>query len=185
MSEMTKEQNHGPEMMQDRLLKKRKILAFGKIDEKKAEQIIASMLWLNEENNESINLLIDSEGGNETDILAIYDMMKHLDCSVETRCIGKAHGLSALLLAGGTKGMRKAYPNSEVMLEQVNRGRTFGQASDIELETDHLLALKKRIIEILAKETGNLQERIAADMERKYWLFAEDAKAYGLVDELI
>ncbi len=185
MSEILKEQGHGPEMMQDRLLKKRIVLAFGKIDEKKAEQTIASLLWLSEENDEKISMLIDSEGGNETDILAIYDVMQRLNCPVETVCVGKVHGLAALLLAGGTKGLRKAYQNSEIMLEQVNRDRTFGQASDIELETDHLISLKKRIIGILADQTGNTPEKVSADMERKYWLFADEAKSYGLVDELI
>ena len=185
MCEEKNEQGRGPEALQDRLLKKRKVFIFGKIDDKKAEQIIASLIWLNEENGDPITVLIDSEGGNETDILAIYDVMTHLECAVETLCVGKAHGLAALLLAAGNKGVRKAYQNSEVMLEQVNRGRTFGQASDIELETDHLLRQKQRIISLLSKATGNSVEKISADMERKYWLFAEEAKAYGLVDAIV
>ena len=185
MSEMMMEKGQGPELMQDRLLKKRKVLVFGKIDEKRAGQIIAALFFLAEESNEKITMYIDSEGGNETDILAIFDVMRSLECPVETICVGKAHGLTALLVAGGSKGLRKAYQNSEMMLAQVSRDRTFGQASDIELETEHLVQLKGRIVKLLADLCNVNKDKIAADMERKYWLFADEAKAYGLVDELI
>lgn len=169
-----------------RLLKKRTILAFGELDEKATGTIIASMLFLADLDAEApITLYINSSGGNETEILAIYDVMRHISCPVETVCVGKAHGLSALLLAGGEKGKRKAYANSEIMLMQVSRERTFGQASDIELETDHLLKAKQRINQLLADLCGRSPSEVYADMERKYWLFAEDAKAYGLIDQVI
>lgn len=167
-------------------LEKRRILLFGLLDEKKAASVISAMLYLADEDASApITILINCEGGAETEILAVYDIMKQLPCPIETICVGKANGLSALLLAGGTKGARKAYANSEVMLAQVQRDRTFGQASDIELETEHLLKVKNRINGLLAALCGKDAQEIEADLERKYWLFAEEAKAYGLIDQVI
>lgn len=172
--------------LSDRLLEKRTVLLFGKLDEKKASKIISAMLYLEAcDASAPITLYLNTEGGDEADVLAIYDVMRTLQCPVETVCVGKAHGLSALLLAGGTKGMRKAYANSEIMLSQVQRDRTFGQASDIELETEHLLRVKERINLILANLCQKSAEEIKNDLERKYWLFAEEAKAYGIIDEVI
>ncbi len=186
MCEMNEKKEQGAENISNRLLESRSILLFGDLDEKKAASVIASMLYLQQKNKEEkITLYINSSGGCETQVLAVFDVMQHLTCPVETVCVGKAHGLSALILAGGTKGMRKAYANSEVMLMQVGRERTFGQASDIELETEHLLESKARILGILAKLCGKEAKHIEADMERKYWLYAEQAKAYGLIDEMI
>lgn len=176
----------GVENLNARLLKQRKILAFGEINEKLAGNIIAAMFYLADQNaQEPIKLYINSCGGSETEILAVFDVMQHVGCPVETICVGKAHGLSALLLAGGTKGKRTAYANSEIMLTQVSRDRTFGQASDIELETEHLLQAKKRINKLLAALCGKEEQELCADLERKYWLFAEQAKEYGLVDTII
>lgn len=172
--------------LNDRLLEKRTVLLFGKIDEKKASKVIASLLYLDAfDASLPITLYVNTEGGKETDVLAIYDVMKNLQCPVETICVGKAHGLSALILAGGSKGMRKAYANSEIMLAQVQRDRTFGQASDIELETEHLLQVKERINGILAELCGKSADDIKADLERNHWLFAEEAKAYGIIDAII
>lgn len=176
----------GVENLNARLLKQRKILAFGEINEKLAGNIIAAMFYLADQNaQEPIKMYINSCGGSETDILAVFDVMQHVDCPVETICVGKAHGLSALLLAGGTKGKRTAYANSEIMLTQVSRDRTFGQASDIELETEHLLQAKKRINKLLAVLCGKEEQELCSDLERKYWLFAEQAKEYGLIDTII
>lgn len=167
-------------------LEKRRILLFGTLDEKKAASVISAMIYLEDlDPSAPISLYINCEGGAETEILAVYDVMQRLACPVETVCVGKANGLSALILAGGTKGTRKAYVNSEVMLSQVQRDRTFGQASDIELETEHLLKIKERINEILAALCGKDAGEIRADLERKYWLFADEAKAYGLIDLVI
>ena len=132
-----------------------------------------------------IQLYINSVGGRETEILAIYDVMRTIKCPVETYCVGKAHGLSAILLAGGAKGKRYAYANSEIMLNQVGRDRTFGQASDIELETEHLLETKARVNALLSSLCGRSSEEITSDLERKYWLFAEEAVNYGLIDRVI
>ncbi len=176
----------GIENLDAKMMESRKILAFGALDEKLACQIIAKMLYLAEEDAKApITLYINSIGGAETEILGIYDVMKNLSCPVETVCVGKAHGLSALLLAGGAKGKRQAYANSEIMLMQVGRDRTFGQASDIELETEHLLRMKKRVNHLLASLCGKSEEDLAADLERKHWLFADEAKEYGLIDTVI
>ena len=170
----------------NRLLKRRTILLFGKLDEKKACEIISAMLYLEDcDADASIKLFINSDGGAETDVLAIYDVMQNLTCPVETVCVGKATGLAALILAGGTKGCRKAYANSEIMLCQVQRDRTFGQASDIELETEHLLQVKERVNNILAFLCGQDVQQIKNDLERNHWLFAEDAQNYGLIDLVI
>ena len=178
--------NGGLENLSASLLAARKVLAFGQIDEKTSCEIIAKLLYLAEEDAAApIILYINCSGGSETEILAVYDVMKNISCPVETICVGKAHGLSALLLAGGEKGRRKAYVNSEIMLTQVSRDRTFGQASDIELETEHLLHSKKRINQLLASLCNRSEEQLSADMERKYWLFAGEAREYGLIDQVI
>ncbi len=178
--------NGGIENLSASLLDSRKVLAFGQLDEKASCEIIAKLLYLAEEDAAApITLYINSSGGSETEILAVYDVMKNITCPVETVCVGKAHGLSALLLAGGEKGKRKAYANSEIMLTQVSRDRTFGQASDIELETEHLLNSKKRINQLLASLCNRSAEDLSADMERKHWLFADQAKEYGLIDQVI
>ena len=177
---------NGLETLSSRLLKKRTILAFGKLDEKAAGNIISSLLYLEDlDAGKPITLYIHSEGGSETEILGIFDVMRAIRCPVETVCIGKAHGLSALLLAGGEKGKRKAYANSEIMLSQVSRDKTFGQASDIELETEHLLETKRRVTALLAQLCEKDPEQVRTDMERKYWLFAEQAREYGLIDQII
>ena len=184
MCEMNEKKDKGG--MIGRLLEKRVIMAFGELDEKKAGQIIASLLYFEmEEPEKEIALYINSCGGNETEILGIYDVMQNISCPIRTVCVGKAHGLSALLLAGGAKGKRQAYANSEIMLMQVGRDRTFGQASDIELETAHLLDAKKRISALLAQLCGKDAAAVEADMERKFWLYAEQAKEYGIIDEII
>lgn len=178
--------NGGFESLNARLLEKRKVFAFGELNEKAACDVIAKLIYLAELDGAApITLYINSSGGCETEILAIYDVMQDISCPVETVCVGKAHGLSALLLAGGEKGMRKAYANSEIMLTQVSRDRTFGQASDIELETEHLLNSKARINRLLASLCTCSAEELSAAMERKYWLFAEQAKDYGLIDQII
>ena len=118
-------------------------------------------------------------------LLAIFDMMQAVSCPIHTVCLGKAHGMAALLLAAGEKGERKMYANGEIMLTQVSRDRTFGQASDIELETEHLLNVKERVADLLVQLTGIPKAKIQADLERKHWLFADQALDYGIVDKVI
>ena len=186
MREANEKNESGMKSVCNRLLESRAIMLFGELDEEKAGNVIAAMLYLQEKDeNSPIKLYINLKGGAETDVFAIFDVMRNLKCPVETICVGKAHGLSALILAGGSKGFRKAYANSEVMLMQVGCDRTFGQASDIELETAHLLDAKERVSRILANLCGKEAETVKADLERKYWLYAEQAKEYGLIDQVI
>ena len=176
----------GLNALEAHLLKKRTVLLFGEIDATAAAKAIASILYLEDEDAvEPIKLYVNSTGGCETEVLAIYDIMRTVRCPIETLCVGKAHGLAAILLAGGEKGLRKAYANSEIMLTQVGRERTFGQASDIELETDHLLESKKRITALLALLCNKNEADVYGDLERKFFLFAEGAKEYGIIDEII
>ncbi len=177
---------NGFESLGARLLNKRAILAFGEINEKTSFQIISALLYLaGQDSNAPITLYINSVGGNETDALAIYDVMRNLSCPIHTVCVGKAHGMASLLLVGGAKGERAAYANSEIMLTQVERDRTFGQASDIELETNHLLDVKARVNALFATLCDKDIAQINKDMERKHWLFAEQALAYGLIDKIL
>lgn len=178
--------NNSVENLSVRLLKQRTILLFGALDEELSAKVISSLLYLAvEDNKKPITLMINSVGGDETEALAIFDMMQAVSCPIHTVCLGKAHGMAALLLAAGEKGERKMYANGEIMLTQVSRDRTFGQASDIELETEHLLNVKERVAELLVKLTGISKEKIQADLERKHWLFADQALAYGIVDKVI
>jgi ATP-dependent Clp protease protease subunit len=176
----------GVETMGMRLLKERSILLFGTIDQEKAANVISSMLYLEAvDANMPIKLYINSTGGDETDALAIFDLMRGISCPVHTICLGKAHGMAALILAGGAKGERSAYKNSEIMLTQVSRDRTFGQASDIELETAHLLEIKNRVNLLLAEITDRECSEIFEAMERKHWLFADQALQSGLIDKIV
>jgi ATP-dependent Clp protease protease subunit len=178
--------NEGADLLNSRLLDKRKLFIFGSIDSKTARQVISSLIFLGEEDAEKkITVYVDAEGGDQAEALGIYDVMRHLPCPVETVCVGKAHGMAALVLAGGTKGLRKAYANSEIMLMQIGHERAFGQASDIELATEHLLQSKKRINGIFASLCGKTEEEITAVSERKFWMYAENAKEFGLIDAII
>lgn len=186
MSEPLFMSNNLVENLSVKLLKQRTVLLFGTLDEKLSSEIISSFLYLEAEDTEKpINLLINSAGGDETEALAIFDIMQSVSCPIYTACVGKAHGMAALLLAGGEKGERKMHANGEVMLTQVSRDRTFGQASDIELETEHLLNVKERVAALWTRLTGMPADKIQSDLERKHWLFAEQALEYGIIDKVI
>jgi len=186
MCDMNMENKKDFESPEIKLLQKRIVMVFGELNDKNVSKIISSLLYLQAEDEASpITMYINSVGGAETEGLAIFDVMRHLACPVHTCCVGKAHGVAALLLAGGEVGHRSAYANSEVMLNQIERDRTFGQASDIERETEHLLAGKQRMNKLFALQCGKTVEEIGADMERKYWLFADQALEYGLIDQII
>ena len=178
--------NNSVENLGARLLKQRTILLFGTLSEELSSQVIAALLFLEAEDAEKpIRMLINSAGGDETEALAIFDVMQRISCPIYTVCVGKAHGMAALILAGGEKGERASYLNGEIMLTQVSRERTFGQASDIELETEHLLEMKKRVADLFVRFSNETAEKVMADMERKHWLFAEQALKYGLIDKVI
>jgi len=168
-----------------RLLKDRIIFIGTGIDDHVANLVVAQMLFLQmEDPKREINLYINSPGGSVTAGLAIYDTMQFVTCDVATYCVGIAASMAAVLLTAGTKGKRYALPNSDVMLHQVSGGAQ-GPASDVERTVEYMFRLKKRLIGIIAHHTGKSEEQIQADSDRDYWITAQQAKEYGLVDEVV
>ncbi len=168
-----------------RLLKDRIIFLGTAIDDGVANSIIAQLLFLQmEDGKKDIHIYINSPGGSVTSGLAIYDTMQFLTCDVNTYCIGMAASMGAVLLAAGTKGKRFALPNSDIMIHQVSGG-AHGTASDVERTVEYMYKLKKRLIRILASHTGKSEEQVNHDSDRDYYMSADDAKAYGLVDEVV
>jgi ATP-dependent Clp protease protease subunit len=168
-----------------RLLKSRIIFLGENINEHTANLIVAQMLFLEAENDkEEIKFYINSLGGAVYDSLAIYDTMQFVKCDVRTIGVGIQASGAAFLLSSGTKGKRLLLPNSTVMLHQPSSG-TKGKVTDMEIDLKEGLRLKRLINEILAKNTGQKIDKIEKDVDRDYWMTAQDAKAYGLVDEVI
>jgi ATP-dependent Clp protease protease subunit len=167
-----------------RLLKDRIIFIGGPIDDDIANSVVAQMLFLEgDDPDKDINLYINSPGGSVSAGLAIYDTMQYIKCEVSTICIGLAASMGAFLLAAGAKGKRKALPNAEIMIHQVSGGAR-GQATDINIQAEQILKLKKRLNEILSERTGQSVERVTQDTERDNYMSAEEARAYGLIDEV-
>jgi ATP-dependent Clp protease protease subunit len=168
-----------------RLLKDRIVFIGTAIDDHVANLVVAQMLFLQmEDPKRDINLYINSPGGSVTAGLAIYDTMQYVTCDVATYCVGVAASMGAILLTAGTKGKRYALPNSDIMIHQVSGGAQ-GTASDIERTVEYMFKLKKRLISILAHHTGKTDEQIQVDSDRDYWITAQQAKEYGLVDEVV
>ncbi|MCI0528850.1 MAG: ATP-dependent Clp endopeptidase proteolytic subunit ClpP [Nitrospira sp.] len=168
-----------------RLLKDRIIFIGAPIEDNFANLIIAQLLFLEAEDPEKdINLYINTPGGLVTSGLAIYDTMQYIRPSVSTICIGQASSMGALLLAAGTKGKRFALPNSRIMIHQPMGGFQ-GQASDVDIHAREILKMRERLNEILAKHTGQSIDRIGQDTERDNFMSGEQAKVYGLIDEVI
>ena len=168
-----------------RLLKDRIIFLGEEVTDVSANIVIAQMLFLEAEDpSKDIHLYINSPGGSVSAGFAIYDTMQYIKCDVSTICIGMAASMGAFLLAGGTKGKRMALPNAEIMIHQPSGGAK-GQATEIQIAAENILKTKKRLNEILAANTGKPYDVIAADTERDYYMSAEEAKAYGLIDDVI
>lgn len=168
-----------------RLLKDRIIFLGEEVNDASANIVVAQLLFLDAEDSENdIHLYINSPGGSVTAGMAIYDTMQYIRCDVSTLCIGMAASMGAFLLSGGAKGKRYALPNSEVMIHQPLGGAK-GQATEIEIAAKHILRTKEKINKILSENTGKPYETICADTERDNWLSADEAKEYGLVDEVI
>lgn len=168
-----------------RLLKDRIIFLGEEVNETTASLTVAQLLFLESEDpGKDIHLYINSPGGMVTAGLAIYDTMQYIKCDVSTICIGMAASMGAFLLAGGTKGKRLALPNAEIMIHQPSGGAK-GQATEIQIAAENILKTKKKLNEILAANTGKPYDVIAQDTERDYYMSAEEAKAYGLVDDVI
>jgi ATP-dependent Clp protease, protease subunit len=168
-----------------RLLKDRIIFLGTGIDDGVANSVIAQLLFLQmDDAKKDISIYINSPGGSVTAGLAIYDTIQFLTCDVNTYCIGMAASMGAVLLAAGTKGKRYALPNSDIMIHQVSGGAQ-GTASDVERTVEYMFKLKKRLIKLLAQHTGKDEETVKFDSDRDYYMSAEEAKTYGLVDEVV
>ena len=168
-----------------RLLKERIIFLGDEVNDATAQIIVAQLLFLEAEDpSKDISLYINSPGGSVTAGWAIYDTMQYIKCDVSTICVGMAASMGAFLLAGGAKGKRQALPNAEIMIHQPSGG-TRGQASDIKIEAEHILKIKKRLNETLAANTGQPIETIEIDTDRDNWMSAEEAVDYGLIDSVV
>ncbi len=168
-----------------RLLKERIIFLGGPIDDHTANLVIAQLLFLESEDpKKDITLYINSPGGSVTAGLAILDTMNHVKPDVSTVCVGIAASAAAVILSAGTKNKRFCLPNSEVMIHQV-MGGVEGQATDIAIAAKHILRTKEALNKILAKNTGQTMPTIEKDAERDYWMIAEEAKKYGIIDEIV
>lgn len=168
-----------------RLLKDRIIFLGGTIDDALANTVIAQLLFLDsQDSGKDIQLYINSPGGSVTSGLAIYDTIQYLKSDVSTMCVGIAASMGAVLLASGEKGKRFALPNSEVMIHQV-MGGVEGQATDIEITAKHILKTKDKINKILVEHTGQQYKKVEKDADRDYYMSAQEAKTYGIIDKII
>jgi ATP-dependent Clp protease protease subunit len=168
-----------------RLLKDRIIFIGTPIDDHIANLVIAQMLFLQmEDSKKDMHIYINSPGGSVTAGLAIYDTMQFVTCDVNTYCMGMAASMGAVLLCAGTKGKRYALPNSDIMIHQVSGGAQ-GQASDVGRQVEFMFKLKRRLESIIAHHTGKPVEQVHKDADRDYYMSAEEAKEYGLVDEVV
>ena len=167
-----------------RLLEDRVVFLSGEVTDEVANLVVAQLIYLESKDpTKDISLYINSPGGSVTAGLAIYDTMKYIRCDVSTICIGMAASMGAFLLSSGTKGKRFALPNSEIMIHQV-LGGSKGQASDVEIQTRQLLKLKNKLNTLLAENVGKKVSEVEKDTDRDNYLTAEEAKAYGIVDEV-
>ena len=169
-----------------RLLKERIIFLGGQIADGMANTIIAQLLFLeSEDEKKDIKLYINSPGGSVPATLAIYDTIQYIKPDVSTICVGMAASGAALLLTAGTKGKRFSLPNSDILIHQVMAGGIEGQATEIEISAKHILGLKDRLNQILSKHTGKPVAQVEKDTDRDNYMNAEEAKKYGLIDEII
>ena len=168
-----------------RLLNDRIVFLNGEVNEASSSVIVAELLYLEAQDpDKDIQFYINSPGGSVTDGLAIYDTMQYIKADVSTICVGMAASMGAFLLSACAKGKRICLPNAEVMIHQV-LGETKGQETDIQIEARHMAKIKKTLTEIIAKNCGKTYEQVYADCERNNWMSAEEAKEYGLIDNVI
>jgi ATP-dependent Clp protease protease subunit len=168
-----------------RLLRERVIFLGDMIDDNLANIVIAQLLFLEyEDPKKDIKLFINSPGGSVSAAMAIYDTMNYIKPDVQTICVGLAASAAAVLLSSGAKGKRFALPNAEVMIHQVMGGAE-GQASDIAIRAKHILRIKEKLNKILSKNTGKSAEQVEKDSDRDYYMTAEEAKKYGIIDDII
>lgn len=187
VNNMSEREEHSGESIYSRLLKDRIIFLNGGIDNSVACSVIAQLLYLESEDpDKDICLYINSPGGSVSDGLAIYDTMKYIKCDVSTICIGMAASMGAFLLSSGAKGKRIALPNSEIMIHQPSLSNVYkGQASDVEIMTNQMIRIKDKLNNILSENTEQPLSRVVSDTERDYYLTAEEALDYGIIDKII
>ena len=167
-----------------RLLRDHIIFLAGPVDDVVANLIVAQLLWCESDNPEKdVNLYINSPGGSVTAGLSVYDTMQLVRCDVVTTCVGQAASMGAFILAAGAKGKRAALPNSRIMLHQPSGGSQ-GVAADIEIQAREIVRMRERLNEILAQHTGQSPEQISIDTDRDYWMNAQEAVDYGLIDHI-
>ena len=168
-----------------RLLNDRIIFLGEEVNDLTARLVVAQLLYLEAQDpDKDIQLYINSPGGSVPAGMAIYDTMQYIKCDVSTICVGMAASMGAFLLAAGAEGKRIALPNAEIMIHQPSAG-TQGKVTDMEIDVEHFLKIKKKINEILAEKTGKSAEQVKLDSERDKWMSAEEAKEYGLIDKVI
>lgn len=167
-----------------RLLEDRIVLLVGEINDNMANLVVAQLLYLDSLNNDDINLYINSYGGSITAGMAIYDTMNYIKSDVSTICVGMAASMGAFLLSSGKKGKRYALPNAEILIHQP-LGGVQGQATEIKIAAEHILKTKEKLNKILAKNTGKKRSEIEKDTERDYFMSAEEALEYGIIDKIL
>jgi ATP-dependent Clp protease protease subunit len=168
-----------------RLLKERIIFLGGPIDDQVANSVIAQLIFLDhQDSNKDISLYLNTPGGSVTAGMAIYDTMQYIKSPVSTICVGIAASMGAVLLSAGEKGKRLALPNSEILLHQVMGGAQ-GQAVDVEITAQHIVKIKNRLNHILSNHTGQNLKTIEKDTDRDFWLTADEAKKYGVIDKIV
>ena len=168
-----------------RLLNDRIIMLTEEVNDTTSSLVVAQLLYLEgQDPSKDISLYINSPGGSVTAGLAIYDTMQYIKCDVTTICVGMAASMGAFLLTAGAKGKRKALPNSEIMIHQPLGGAK-GQATDIEIQARHILKIKEKMNSIIAERTGQDLEKVKQDTERDFYMSAEEAKEYGIIDQII
>lgn len=168
-----------------RLLDDRIIFLSEEVNDTTASLVVAQLLYLEAQDpDKDIQFYINSPGGSVTAGMAIYDTMQYIKCDVSTICIGMAASMGAFLLSSGTTGKRIALPNAEIMIHQPSAG-TQGKVTDMEIDVEHVLRIKRHLNEMLAANTGKSVEQVSADTERDHWLTAAEAKEYGLIDQVI
>jgi len=171
--------------LDDLLLENRIVFLIGEISYARAAEVIMKILYLdNQKRNAEISLYVNSPGGSVDDTMAVYDTMQFISSPIATFCIGRAQSGAAVILAAGTKGKRFALPHAKIMLHQP-WGGVYGQAADIKIQAEEILKAKKVISELLAKHSGQAVEKIIAETERDRYMTAEEAKEYGLIDEVL
>ncbi len=171
--------------IEEQLLKRREIFLWGEINDESAESIVKKILYFDGLNNDDIMMYINSPGGVISSGLAIYDAMQYAKSAVSTICMGQAASMAAVILCAGSKGKRLSWEHSRVLIHQpLISGNMFGPASDIQIQAEEMLRIRDNLNEILAKHTGQSMKKIAEDTDRDFFMSAEEAKKYGIIDKV-